>query len=119
MGKVLDELKVFRVNSVLRNSKLNWDDVLYDYLDEYGHLKQIKYEIMRNVNDSSHVINILLGEEKIFCETVGQFIFNKYETSLSNDEIINSLTMAVESNDMFLSLKNGEVELILLVSQSE
>lgn len=114
MGKILDGFKTKIEESSKKLAELNWDEVIYDYLEFQGYIKGLEYQILRNLTNSSHVIEIELGQSGYLYDSIGEYIFDNYGTTTSDEEIKTYLEIVCSSNGMNIILSDfGEAKIQL------
>lgn len=116
MGKLSKEMKEYKENTMRLNATLDWDAAIHAYFEHMGYIQDIKYEMMKHLNEEDYIIEIKLGGKNSVCSSLGRYLFDTFETTLSDEGLIKQLMIfAKENHGTIRTIKYDKTETLDLL----
>lgn len=105
----INYLNEVKHGAMQKNAVMDWETVIMEYFTHHGFMDKIKFELLRNMKDKDYRVEIKLGNKKDFINSLSEFIYNNYNTTMSDEGLYKQFKNFVVKNNLDLDITEEQL----------
>lgn len=107
--RFINYLNEVKHGAMQKNATMDWETVIMEYFTHHGFMDKIKFELLRNMKDGDYRVEIKLGNKKDFINSLSEFIYNNYSTTMSDEGLYKQFKNFVVKNNLDLDVTEEQL----------